>query len=876
MRETHNAAAVVTSFVIIIVTTWLTGALLDYTFLNPGGLSFRQIVFFSPPHHSLLLRLAALLVVAVPLFMLFRKRHRAAGKYTIPPGADVLREIIKHNPAAVAVFDRDLRFVMAGDRYLRNFGLEGRDIAGKSHEELGLKIPEKWKGVYERCLAGSVESADDDYYVKPDGALEYCRWEVRPWLLPRGKTGGVIVYIDITTDRKKADEKIKEQYLHIQRQYRELRAVNEMLEALNRKESFTYDELARAKMIIDKAFQANPLAMSLSRYADGTFIDVNNAFLTLTGLGREEVIGKTAVELRIWNTLQERHDMIAKMHAHGFVRGIDTRVYMDHRGYRWIKYYGELVDTGETEDRFIVSVFQDITEQKLTQQSLLQSETRFRALFENSSDANLIIDEGRFVDCNSAALEMLGYPYKGMLLDKRPEDISPDTQQDGKNSKERMAGILDRAARGESFRFEWLHLRASGEVFPVEYMLAPIPLGERRIIYTVWRDLTERKRLELQFLQSQKMEAVGRLAGGVAHDFNNMLTTIIGYSELARLRIKRNDPLYAEVNEIREAAERAAALTRQLLAFSRKQMLEPEVFDLNRVIMEMEKMTRRMIGEDIDFSTSLDPRLYSIRADRGQVGQVVMNLVVNARDAMPGGGKLTVRTRNVHVDHSMCRNMQDARPGAFVCLSVEDEGEGMDKSIMNQIFEPFFSTKAEGEGTGLGLSTVYGIIQQHNGWINVWSEKGKGSIFRIYLPALMEKAGEVKAQSEPLKDYRGDGERVILVEDETGVREYIARVLKENGYHVVQAAGAEEALALFDTDSDFDLVFSDIVLTGMNGIQMVEEMLKIRPDIRVLFSSGYTDERTRLNELRERGFYFLQKPYVIIKLLKAVREILST
>ncbi len=856
-------------FLLAVVLFWGINALLDFIYLNPEKISLWDILFFHRPHYDLVVRMIVFLcfltlgLLIMSVYLRSKKlENRFQGK------EEWFRYIIKHNPNAIAVYDKDLRFIMVSDRYLADYNLVGQDVIGKHHYEVFSKIPDKWRGVYERCLAGSIESSEEDSYVKLDGNREYNRWEVRPWYLPNGKIGGIIAYIEVITDRKKTEDMVKQQYRQIQRHYEELEAINQEL-------ARTYDELASAKEIIDKAFLVNPLAMTLSRASDGTFIDVNNTFLDMVGLSREEVIGKTAIDLNIWPSPEERRSMLKKMRTHGYVRGIDLHIYLERRGYRWIRYFGEQVDTGQSKQKVILSVFQDITEQKIAQEALVQSETKFRALFENSADATLIINDGVFVDCNRAALDMLNYSYKGQLLDKRPEDISPELQADGTSSRERISDILDRVSRGETIRYEWLHSKAGGEIFPVEVMLTPIPLKDKRIIHTVWRDLTERKRLELQFLQSQKMEAVGRLAGGVAHDFNNMLTTIIGYSELVQLRLKKNNPIYTEVNEIREAAERAASLTQQLLVFSRKQMLQPEIFDLNRVIMEMEKMLRRMIGEDVDFNTSLEPRLYQIRADKGQIGQVIMNLVVNARDAMPGGGKLIIRTQNIIVDRRMCMIMPEAKPGASVCISVEDNGYGMDKNVINHLFEPFFTTKPEGEGTGLGLSTVYGIIKQHDGWINVYSEKNKGSVFKIFLPALFVKPGSAGEREEKAGDHRGSGERIILIEDEKGVREYVARVLEENGYNVVQAGSAEEALALFRKDSGFDLVFSDIVLTGKNGIRMVEEMLVIKPDIRVLFSSGYTDERAQLDELEKRGYRFLQKPYVMIKLLKSIREILE-
>lgn len=387
----------------------------------------------------------------------------------------------------------------------------------------------------------------------------------------------------------------------------------------------------------------------------------------------------------------------------------------------------------------------------------------------------------------------------------------------------------------------------------------------------------ERERLQAQLLQAQKMEAVGTLAGGVAHDFNNLLTTIQGYTEIALLNVDKKGPLHNNLEQVHYAAERAASLTRQLLLFSRKQPMELVPIHVNTTIEGLLKMLKRLIGEDITINTELEDDLWAVRADVGNIEQVFMNLAVNARDAMLQGGVLTIKTEKVTLDDEYCKVIPEARPGKFVCLSVADTGTGMDKSVLQRIFEPFFSTKEFGKGTGLGLAVVYGIVKQHEGWINVYSEPGKGSIFKVYLPASSEAVVEKTEEKISLKSLQGNGERVLLVEDEPAVREFASKVLADNGYVVFDAEDVAEALELFKKeDGKFDLIFSDMVLPDKSGLHLVDRLLQDHPKLSVLLSSGYSDDKSQWPIIEERGFKFLQKPYSIPALLQAIRKTIKS
>ncbi|NOZ24833.1 MAG: GAF domain-containing protein [Nitrospirae bacterium] len=386
----------------------------------------------------------------------------------------------------------------------------------------------------------------------------------------------------------------------------------------------------------------------------------------------------------------------------------------------------------------------------------------------------------------------------------------------------------------------------------------------------------ERERMQAQLLQAQKMEAIGTLAGGVAHDFNNLLTAIRGYIDLVMMKVKDSDVPYRYLKQVRSASARAADLTRQLLLFSRKQPMEFVHLDVNSIIVDLLKLLNRLIGEDIVIDTDLTPDVWTVWADKGSIEQVLMNLAGNARDAMPDGGTLTIRTENVLLEEGSSKAILDARPGRFVCLTVEDTGAGMDEETIQHIFEPFFTTKEAGRGTGLGLSVVYGIVKQHGGWINVSSESGRGSVFRIYLPASPVKLEGEERKSVALDNLRGGGERILLVEDEDGVRGFASEVLRGYGYSVAEAANVKEAMEVFEReDGRFHLVVSDVVLPDRSGLHLADQLLSRKPALRILLSSGYTDQKLQWPLIQERNFRFLQKPYTLADLLQAVKEVLE-
>jgi len=386
----------------------------------------------------------------------------------------------------------------------------------------------------------------------------------------------------------------------------------------------------------------------------------------------------------------------------------------------------------------------------------------------------------------------------------------------------------------------------------------------------------EKERMQAQLLQAQKMEAVGTLAGGVAHDFNNLLTAIQGYVDLAMVKAGESDPSHWYLKQVKQASLRAADLTHQLLLFSRKQPMSLTVLSMNNVVRDLLKMLDRLIGEDISMETELSEDLWAVKADSGSLGQVIMNLAVNSRDAMPDGGRITFRTENVTLTEGDCRRISGSRPGRFVRLTVSDTGVGIPEKMLEHIFEPFFSTKGSASGTGLGLAVAFGIVQQHNGWIVVDSALGQGTTISIYIPPTSEEVREDDEEAVPMDTLSGSGQRILLVEDEADIRDLITEALGGSGYEVFPAASADEALALFDGEQgQFDLVFSDVVLTDRSGVQLVEELKLRKPELKVMLCSGYTDEKSQWPVIRSKGYAFLKKPFSLMDMLQRINDVLA-
>ena len=514
--------------------------------------------------------------------------------------------------------------------------------------------------------------------------------------------------------------------------------------------------------------------------------------------------------------------------------------------------------------------------------ALLESEESFRRIFDESSDPILLLKENAFTECNQAALTLLGNIPRDSLIHSTPADISPPRQPDGSPSAAASEARIREAFASGHQRFEWVYLKADGTKLFVDVSLTPIVIRGERILHVAWRDITERKRAEeekerlrSQLMHAHKMESVGRLAGGVAHDFNNILQTILGYAEMSLLKVSAADPLHHTLQQILQAGRRSADLTRQLLAFARKQVVNPRVLDLNDIIPGMLQMLQRLIGENINLVWMPGHKLWNLRMDPSQVDQILANLVVNARDAIDGSGRISIETGNRVVDKEYCADHLECVPGEYVTLTVSDDGCGINRENIPNIFEPFFTTKGLGQGTGLGLATVYGIVKQNEGFISVRSEPSKGASFTIHFPRVAEAATQVPAEKEDRSLLRGS-ETVLLVEDNEVVLELCSRFLQGLGYKVLSARLPGEAIRVAGEYSGaIDLLITDVIMPEINGKQLADRLGAMRQGLRCLFMSGYMADVIANHGVLDKGVLFIQKPFTMKSLAEKIREALQ-
>jgi len=538
-------------------------------------------------------------------------------------------------------------------------------------------------------------------------------------------------------------------------------------------------------------------------------------------------------------------------------------------------YLNKSLLSAETLDRTIrhaLALGAQERQRRAAEAALRESEERFRALVENSSDALLMIDMNGIVRYVSASSRRhLGWTPAAMLSRSLFEYLHPD---DREFAEARMAEALRHPGSTITTEVRFKHEDGQWRTMDTSAVNRLEEPAVGAIVITA-RDITERRRLENQLRQSQKMDAVGRLAGGVAHDFNNLLTAILGYCNLLLDDVPQENPMRGDLEEIRTAGERAAALTRQLLAFSRRQMLQPQTVDVNALIQQVEKMLQRLIGEDVELVTALSADLSAVRVDPASLEQVLVNLAVNSRDAMPLGGRLTVETANVELDTAYEATHAAIAPGRYVMLAVSDTGHGMDAATSARVFEPFFTTKEQGKGVGLGLATVYGIVKQNGGYIWVYSEPGHGTTFKIYLPPIGAATEPRTVEGHDARGKEQGWETVLLVEDEDAVRILAREVLRRQGYVVLEARHGLDALRVAERHADpIQLMITDVVMPHMSGRDLAERLVLSHPNMKVLFISGYTDHAVMHRELMP-GSQFLQKPFTPAAFARKVRGVLD-
>jgi PAS domain S-box-containing protein len=550
---------------------------------------------------------------------------------------------------------------------------------------------------------------------------------------------------------------------------------------------------------------------------------------------------------------------------------VEFRLRHKDGSYRWIYTRAVALRDAAGKPYRMLGCHLDVTELKRAEQALRESHGLLKAVIESTPDAVFVKDlEGRYLMMNSAGARFLAKSV-GEVIGKSDRDVFPPGARQVIRERE-----LQVMATGQEQTFEQT-VTVAGVARTYLSTKSAFRDAQGNVIGVVGisRDVTELKRLEEQFRQAQKMEAVGRLAGGVAHDFNNLLTVINGYSEIVFGGLRTEDPNREPLAEIQKAGERAANLTRQLLAFSRKQVLRPQVVSLNELLGELHKLLTRLIGEDVELSLVPDPDLGLAKVDPGQFEQAVINLAVNARDAMPRGGRLTIETHNAELDEGYAGRNPEARPGRYVLVAVGDTGHGMDEATLARVFEPFFTTKEVGKGTGLGLAIVYGFVKQSGGHVEVSSEPGRGTIFKVYLPRAAETAPSMRSSPGLLKVPKGT-ETVLLVEDEDAVRTLARLVLQSSGYTVLEARDGQEGLGVAQQHpGTIQLLVTDLVMPRMSGRQLADLLTDTRPSLQVLFLSGYTDEAVLRHGGTDAGVALLQKPFSPIGLARKVREVLD-
>jgi PAS domain S-box-containing protein len=677
---------------------------------------------------------------------------------------------------------------------------------------------------------GKSTHLDDEVLWRRDNSSFAAEYWSYPMLQNGKLIGSVVTFVDIT-ERKRAEQ-----------------------------------ELRKSEARVRQLVESNIIGIAISDLT-GRLIDANGAFLELVGYTRDDLVSG---EMR-WDALTppEYYDSdrraVEQLRSKGVAAPWEKQ-FSHKNGSRVPVLIGIATLVAASGDVECVSFVLDIGERKKSEESL----RRIAEVVESSHDA--IISEtldGIVLSWNLGAQRMYGYSSAEMLGKSLSIIVPPDRQSE-------FQDILTKIRSGHKIeQLETIRLRKDGQQLSIALTVSPIKDAHGQLVgaSVIARDITESKRMEEMFLQAQKMEAVGRLAGGVAHDFNNLLGVIIGYGEIVEGSLNKDNPLRAKVEQITKAGRRAAGLTRQLLAFSRQQIIEPTIVSLNSIVADVQKMLQRLIGEDIELTIVLCPRLASTKADQGQIEQVIMNLAVNSRDAMPDGGTLTIETANVELDERYTLSHPGLVPGSYVMLRVTDTGTGMDAETQKHIFEPFFTTKEQGKGTGLGLATVYGVIKQSGGCISVNSELGQGTIFEIYLEQV-HVAPEMEQQTLELDDLCEGTETVLLVEDEESLRTLTRDVLLESNYTILEASDGLEALEIArQHKGPIHLLLTDVVMPRMSGPALAKQLAIQNPEVKVLFMSGYTGN-TYKNESVEAAS-ILRKPFTRRDLNQKVREVLE-
>lgn len=687
-----------------------------------------------------------------------------------------------------------------------------------------------------KCLAtGQPQPAATIGMRRPDGQISWAIFTAIPFFDPGTDRmiGAVVTFVDIT-ERKQAEQKLRES----EERFRTL-------------------------------FENLPIG-AYRTSAAGEILNANPALVRMLGYDSFASLASRNLEKEGFAPGYSRQEFHRQMQQQGSIKGSEA-VWTKRDGSLMVVRENARVIRDSEGALFYEGTVEDITEQKLAEEAFKASEQRYRELVENASEIIYTHDlEGSFTSINRAGELITGYSRDEILRMNIVQLVAPA-------SRELVARLIERQASTNAAADELTFLTKEGRELTMEVSI--------RFLYQEWRvsavlgiarDVTQRRQFEEQLRHSQKMEAMGKLAGGVAHDFNNFLTAILGYSQLALAQLDPAHPIRKDLEEISRTTEYAAALARQLLAIGRRQIMSPRILKLNEFVGDMNALLRRLIGEDVELRFVADPNLAPVSADPGMIEQVILNLVLNARDAMPKGGKLTLETANVELDPSYTQGGRlPVKPGSYVMLAVTDTGVGMDAQTQSRVFEPFFTTKAPGKGTGLGLSMAYGIVKQNAGYIWVYSQVGVGTTFKIYLPQAKDEP-PVSLPLEARSVQLQGSETILLVEDDTRVRALARGILETNGYRVVEASSGEEALTILGQWQDpIHLLVTDVVMPKMSGRALAQRTTLSRPDMKVLYISGYAHNSIIHHDILERGEAFLQKPFTPSGLVSKVREVLD-